>query len=65
LLRCGLDWSLTLMTTAAAPSEPTLDPDRTRADDPTPLRAVHSPNFPALLRQLDASLLVTGAFVKV
>ena len=47
------------MTTAASPSESTLDPDRTRADDPTPLRAVHTPNFPALLRQLGASLLVT------
>ena len=28
-------------------------------DDPAPLRAVHTPNFPALLRQLGASLLVT------
>jgi uncharacterized protein (TIGR03032 family) len=28
-------------------------------EDPTPLRAVHTPNFPALLRQLSASLLVT------
>jgi uncharacterized protein (TIGR03032 family) len=27
--------------------------------DPTPLRAVHTPNFPALLRQLGASLLIT------
>ena len=27
--------------------------------DPPPLRAVHTPNFPALLRQLGASLLVT------
>ncbi|WZO99345.1 TIGR03032 family protein [Isosphaeraceae bacterium EP7] len=31
------------------------DPDA----DPTPLQAVHTPNFPALLRQLGASLLVT------
>ncbi len=28
-------------------------------DEPAPLRAVHTPSFPALLRQLDASLLVT------
>ena len=28
-------------------------------DDPAPLRAVHTPNFPGLLRQLGASLLVT------
>jgi uncharacterized protein (TIGR03032 family) len=28
-------------------------------EDPTPLRAFHTPNFPALLRQLAASLLVT------
>jgi uncharacterized protein (TIGR03032 family) len=28
-------------------------------DDPLPLRAVHTPSFPALLRQLRASLLVT------
>src|SRR6476659_5943997 len=27
--------------------------------DPGPLRAAHTPNFPALLRQLGASLLVT------
>jgi hypothetical protein len=29
------------------------------ASDPKPLRAVHSTNFPALLRRLGASLLVT------
>jgi hypothetical protein len=28
-------------------------------EEPTPLRAVHTTNFPALLRQLGASLLVT------
>jgi uncharacterized protein (TIGR03032 family) len=28
-------------------------------EDPAPLRAVHTPNFPALLRRLGASLLVT------
>jgi uncharacterized protein (TIGR03032 family) len=35
------------------------DDDRPRTEDPAPLRAVHTPNFPALLRQLGASLLVT------
>ncbi len=30
-----------------------------QADDPAPLRAVHTPGFPALLRRLGASLLVT------
>src|SRR6202043_585934 len=33
-------------------------PDLPTKEDP-PLRAVHTPNFPALLRQLGASLLVT------
>ena len=47
------------MTTAVSPAEPTLDNGRPRTEDPTPLRAVHTPNFPALLRQLGASLLVT------
>src|SRR4051812_41543681 len=31
----------------------------TATDDPGPLRAAHTPNFPSLLRQLGASLLVT------
>jgi hypothetical protein len=30
-----------------------------KPEDPGPLRAAHTPNFPALLRQLGASLLVT------
>ena len=34
-------------------------PDRLQVDDPAPLRAVHTTNFPGLLRQLGASLLVT------
>ena len=34
-------------------------PSRNGTADPGPLRAAHSPNFPALLRQLGASLLVT------
>jgi uncharacterized protein (TIGR03032 family) len=34
--------------------------DRSGTEEPTPsLRAVHTPNFPALLRQVGASLLVT------
>ena len=34
------------MTTAVSPAEPTLDPDRPKTEDPAPLRAVHTPNFP-------------------
>jgi uncharacterized protein (TIGR03032 family) len=40
------------------PSPPAAEP-KTPDPPPEPLRAVHSMNFPALLRQLDASLLVT------
>src|SRR4051794_4425156 len=47
------------MTTAVAPPEPTMDVAPPRTDDSAPLRAVHTANFPALLRQLGASLLVT------
>ncbi|QEH34975.1 hypothetical protein OJF2_35200 [Aquisphaera giovannonii] len=47
------------MATATSPAEPTLDLDPTGAADPAPLRAVHTSNFPSLLRQLGASLLVT------
>jgi uncharacterized protein (TIGR03032 family) len=47
------------MTTAVSPPEPKLDPEPPKTEDPAPLRAVHTPNFPALLRQLGASLLVT------
>ena len=47
------------MTTAVAPAETTLAPDLPKTEAPVPLRAVHTPNFPALLRQLGASLLVT------
>jgi uncharacterized protein (TIGR03032 family) len=47
------------MTTAISPPEPALGLAPAKVDDPTPLRAVHTPNFPALLRQLGASLLVT------
>src|SRR5438876_11817335 len=48
-----------MMTTAVSPPEPALGLAPTKVDDPAPLRAVHTPNFPALLRQLGASLLVT------
>jgi uncharacterized protein (TIGR03032 family) len=34
-------------------------PETTRIDDTVPLRAVHTANFPGLLRRLGASLLVT------
>src|SRR3954465_15532660 len=40
--------------TSLAPD--TADPESV---NPGPLQAAHTPNFPALLRQLDASLLVT------
>src|SRR5215469_6729256 len=35
------------------------DPGVPTVDDPRPLRAVHTTNFPTLLRQIGASLLVT------
>jgi hypothetical protein len=47
------------MTTPVSPTEPTTEPDGPKTAEPAPLRAVHTPNFPALLRQLGASLLVT------
>jgi hypothetical protein len=47
------------MTTAVALSEPALDLETPKTEYPAPLRAVHTPNFPSLLRQLGASLLVT------
>jgi uncharacterized protein (TIGR03032 family) len=45
--------------TSATATGPTPNPSFPKAEDPGPLRAAHSPNFPALLRQLGASLLVT------
>ncbi len=45
------------MTTPSAPATPTPDQVRLRTADS--LRAVHTPNFPTLLRQLGASLLIT------
>src|SRR3954469_11194866 len=47
------------MTTEVSPAGPTVDNGRPKTEDSTPLRAVHTPNFPALLRRLGASLLVT------
>ena len=47
------------MTSPGSPEETLLGPERSGKEDPTPLRAVHTTNFPALLRQLGASLLVT------
>jgi uncharacterized protein (TIGR03032 family) len=49
------------MTTMVSPHEPAPNvAPATKVDDPpAPLRAVHTPNFPGLLRQLGASLLVT------
>jgi uncharacterized protein (TIGR03032 family) len=35
------------------------DPEGSGSEDPAPLRAVHTPNFPELLRQFGASLLIT------
>src|ERR1017187_7757365 len=49
-----------IMATPSSPAEATQDPAPSPArEDLTPLRAVHTPNFPALLRQIGASLLVT------
>ena len=47
------------MTTAVSAAEPGLDLKTPKTEDPAPLRAVHTPNFPSLLRQIGASLLVT------
>src|SRR5437763_12287050 len=47
------------MTTQTATAPPAPVPSRNGMQDPGPLHAAHTPNFPALLRQLGASLLVT------
>ena len=47
------------MTPQTAPPNLPPGPDRPGTEDTGPLRALHTPNFPALLRQLGASLLVT------
>src|SRR5262245_52756928 len=47
------------MMTQRAPVRPVENPGRPVPEDPGPLHAAHTANFPALLRQLGASLLVT------
>src|SRR5499426_4421498 len=47
------------MTMQAAPARPAPISARNGTADPGPLHAAHTPNFPTLLRQLGASLLVT------
>src|SRR5437879_11670424 len=47
------------MMTQTAPARPPPLPTADGTADPGPLRAVHTPSFPELLRQLGASLLVT------
>jgi uncharacterized protein (TIGR03032 family) len=47
------------MSATALIPEPTSIPDPAEAEAPQPLRAVHTANFPGLLRRLGASLLVT------
>src|SRR6516165_1887002 len=47
------------MANQTTPAGLTPDPAVPKMDDPGPLQAAHTPNFPALLRQLGASLLVT------
>src|SRR4051794_1884136 len=47
------------MMTQPAPVRRMQSPGRPAPQDPGPLHAAHTPNFPALLRQLGASLLVT------
>src|SRR5439155_23857033 len=50
------------MSDVAAQSAPINSTPHSRAnpaEDPGPLHAAHTPNFPTLLRQLGASLLVT------
>jgi uncharacterized protein (TIGR03032 family) len=47
------------MATQTAPASPAPAPSLNGTADPGPLHAAHTQNFPALLRQLGASLLVT------
>ncbi|HBI43131.1 MAG TPA: TIGR03032 family protein [Planctomycetales bacterium] len=48
-----------LVTTRTAHDSLTPAQTLPKVEDPGPLRATHTPNFPALLRQIAASLLVT------
>ena len=54
-----LTWKLGIVTEPSSPAGSTLDSDRPKTKEPALLKAVHTANFPALLRQLGASLLVT------
>ena len=47
------------MTTLITPAQAAPVPSLKGTADPGPLCAAHTPNFPTLLRQLGASLLVT------
>jgi uncharacterized protein (TIGR03032 family) len=47
------------MTALQSLASLTSDPAKPKMEDPGPLCAAHTPNFPQLLRQLGASLLVT------
>ena len=47
------------MTSAVLPPPLTTSQDSAQAEAPEPLEAVHTTNFPGLLRQIGASLLVT------
>ena len=46
-------------STPAGPASPAPDSTSPKMEDPGPLCAAHTPNFPALFRKLGASLLVT------
>jgi hypothetical protein len=46
------------MTTLTTPADSAPAPSLNGTADPGPLLAAHTPNFPALLRQLGAPLLV-------
>jgi len=52
-------WMEEIMATPGSPAGLTPGPDRPTVEDPAALRAVHTTNFPALLRRFGASLLVT------
>jgi hypothetical protein len=47
------------MTPSVSHAGPVLEPDPQKTEDPAPWRAVHTANFPALLQQPGASLLVS------
>jgi hypothetical protein len=48
-----------ILANQSAPASPTPDPAIPKVEDPGPLCAGHTPNFPPLLRRLGASLLLT------